>query len=106
MSSTTTIAKLAGKASPTTTLKQLAASLAEAHDFPEKTTEAVLNGLVSEVVQRLQASEKVRLTGLGMLQVEKRAARTGRNPATGFEIQIAESKRLAFTAAKEAKEAI
>jgi DNA-binding protein HU-beta len=106
MSSTTTTAKPAAKAAPTTTLKQLAASLAEAHDLPKKTTEGVLNGLIAEVVQRLQAGEKVRLTGLGMLQVKKRTARTGRNPATGAEIQIAESKKLAFTAAKEAKEAI
>jgi DNA-binding protein HU-beta len=106
MSSTTSTAKPAAKAAPTATLKQLAAGLAEAHDLPKKTTEALLNGLVAEVMKRLQAGEKVRLTGLGMLQVKKRAARTGRNPATGAEIQIAESKKLAFTAAKEAKDAI
>ena len=106
MSSTTSTAKPAAKAAPTATLKQLAVGLAEAHDLPKKTTEALLNGLVAEVMKRLQAGEKVRLTGLGMLQVKKRAARTGRNPATGAEIQIAESKKLAFTAAKEAKDAI
>ncbi|TCZ66681.1 HU family DNA-binding protein [Roseicella aquatilis] len=105
MSSTKT-AKPAAKAVTTTTLKQLAAGLAETHDLPKKTTEAVLNDLVAEVMKRLQAGEKVRLTGLGMLQVKKRAARTGRNPATGAEIQIPESKKLAFTAAKEAKESI
>ncbi|MEN0072902.1 HU family DNA-binding protein [Roseicella sp. DB1501] len=105
MSSTTT-AKPAAKATTTTTLKQMAVGLAESNDLPKKTVEAVLNGLVSEVMKRLQAGEKVRLTGLGILQVKKRAARTGRNPATGAEIQIAESKKLAFTAAKEAKEAI
>ena len=105
MSSTTT-AKPAAKATTTTTLKQMAVGLAESNDLPKKTVEAVLNGLVSEVMKRLQAGEKVRLTGLGILQVKKRAARTGRNPATGAEIQIAESKKLAFTAAKEATEAI
>ena len=62
----------------------------------------MLNGLIAEVVKRLQAGKRVRLTGLGMLQVKKRAARTGRNPATGAEIQIAGSKKLAFTAGKEA----
>jgi DNA-binding protein HU-beta len=49
---------------------------------------------------------KVRLTGLGILQVMTRAARTGRNPATGAEIQSPASRTLAFTAAKKAKEAI
>ena len=104
--SATTTAKSAAKATTTTTLKQMAAGLAESNDLPKKTVETVLNGLVAEVMKRLQAGEKVRLTGLGILQVKKRAARTGRNPATGAEIQIAESKKLAFTAAKEAKEAI
>jgi DNA-binding protein HU-beta len=41
-----------------------------------------------------------------VLQVKKRAAPTGRNPVIGAEIQIAESKKLVFTAAKEAKESI
>jgi DNA-binding protein HU-beta len=98
MSSTNTT----GKATPTTTLKQLVSSLAEAHDVPKKTTEAVLNGLIAEVVERLQVGERVRHTGLGMLQVTKRAARSGRNPATRAQIQIAESKKLAFSAAKDA----
>ncbi|RAI60425.1 HU family DNA-binding protein [Roseicella frigidaeris] len=104
--SATTTAKSTAKATTTTTLKQMAAGLAESNDLPKKTVETVLNGLVAEVMKHLQAGEKVRLTGLGILQVKKRAARTGRNPATGAEIQIAESKKLAFTAAKEAKEAI
>lgn len=62
----------------------------------------MLNGLIAEVVKRLQVGERVRLTGFGMLQVTKRAARSGRNPATRAQMQIAESKKLAFTAAKEA----
>lgn len=105
MSSTTTT-KPAAKAAPNTTLRQLAAGLAEAHDLPKKTAEAVLNGLVTEVMKRLQTGEKVRLTELRVLQVKKRAAPTGRNPAIGAEIQIAERKKLVFTAAKEAKESI
>jgi DNA-binding protein HU-beta len=67
---------------------------------------AALNGLAAEVMKRLQAGEKVRLTRLGMLQVKKRGAGTGRNPATGAAIQIAASKKLAFIAAGEAQEAI
>jgi DNA-binding protein HU-beta len=90
----------------TTTLKQLAAGLAETHDMPKRQAEAILNSLVEAVSDRLKAGEKVRLTGLGILQVRHRAARTGRNPATGEEMQIKASKKIAFSAAKELKEAI
>jgi DNA-binding protein HU-beta len=90
----------------TTTLKQLAAGIAESHDMPKRQAETLLNSLVEAVSDRLKAGEKVRLTGLGILQVRQRAARTGRNPATGEEMQIKASKKIAFTAAKELKEAI
>ena len=46
------------------------------------------------------------IVGLGILQVRTRAARTGRNPATGEEIQIKASKKVAFRPAKELKDAV
>jgi DNA-binding protein HU-beta len=49
---------------------------------------------------------KIRVPGLGIFVVRKRAARMGRNPATGEAIKIKASKRVAFRAAKELKEAI
>ncbi len=100
--------KTAAKAAaPTvTTLKAIAADLAAAHELPKKTTEAVLGDLVAHVTKVLKKGGKVRLTGLGMIQVRKRAARTGRNPATGETIQIKASKKVAFRAAKELKEAV
>ena len=100
-------AKAAATKAPTTiTLKHLAASLAETHEMPKKTSEAVLNDLVDLVTKHLKKGEKVRITGLGILQVKKRAARMGRNPATGEAIKIKASKKLAFRASKEIKEAI
>ena len=96
----------ATKAPATITLKHLAASLAETHEMPKKTSEAVLNDLVDLVTKHLKKGEKVRITGLGILQVKKRAARMGRNPATGEAIKIKASKKLAFRPAKEIKEAI
>ena len=48
----------------------------------------------------------MRVTGLGIFQVKKRPARMGRNPATGEAIKIKASKKLAFRAAKEVKDAI
>ena len=49
---------------------------------------------------------KKQLIGFGTFEVRERAARTGRNPQTGEEMQIAASKVPAFKAGKELKEAV
>ena len=90
----------------TVTLKHLAASLADSHDVPKKQAEAVLGDLVMLTTRHLKKGTKIRLTGLGVLQVRKRAARMGRNPATGEAIKIKASKKIAFRPAKELKEAV
>jgi len=90
----------------TVTLKHLAAALAEKHDMQKKATEAVLSDLVALMVKHLKKGERIRVLGLGILQVRKRAARMGRNPATGEAIKIKASKKVAFRASKELKEAI
>ena len=90
----------------TVTLKHLAAALAEDHELSKKQTEAILTDLVTRVTKHLKKGERIRIVGLGILQVRKRAARIGRNPATGEQIQIKASKKVAFRAAKELKEAV
>ena len=93
-------------AQPTVSLKQLAAELADSHDLPKKQAEAVLGDLVALTTRHLKKGDKIRLTGLGVLQVRKRAARMGRNPATGEQIKIKASKKVAFRPAKELKESV
>jgi DNA-binding protein HU-beta len=94
-------------ASPATiTLKHLAAALAEDHELSKKAAEAILTDLVDKITRHLKKGERIRIVGLGILQVRKRAARTGRNPATGEAIQIKASKKVAFRASKELKEAV
>jgi DNA-binding protein HU-beta len=56
--------------------------------------------------KHLKKGDRIRLVGLGILQVRKRAARMGRNPATGEAIKIKASKKVAFRASKELKEAV
>ena len=90
----------------TVSLKHLAATLAEDHEMPKKQAEALLGDLVNLVTKHLKKGDRIRLVGLGVLQVRKRAARMGRNPATGEPIQIKASKKVAFRAAKELKEAV
>jgi DNA-binding protein HU-beta len=88
------------------TLKHLAANLAETHEMSKKDTQAVLDSLVGLVTKHLKKGDRIRIGGLGILQVRKRAARMGRNPATGEPIQIKASKKVAFRAAKELKESV
>ena len=94
-------------ASPATvTLKHLAAALADDHELSKKAAEAILTDMVGKITKHLKKGERIRIGGLGILQVRKRPARMGRNPATGEAIKIKASKKVAFRAAKELKEAI
>ena len=90
----------------TITLKHLAAALSEEHELSKKSAEAILGDLVNKITKHLKKGERIRIVGLGILQVRKRAARMGRNPATGEAIHIKASKKVAFRAAKELKEAV
>jgi DNA-binding protein HU-beta len=102
------MAKAAAKAAtPTTvTLKHMAAALAGTHEMAKKQSETILGDFVDLVTKHLKKGDRLRINGLGILQVRKRAARMGRNPATGEAIKIKASKKVAFRASKELKEAI
>lgn len=90
----------------TVTLRDIGTSLAETHELPKKQAVEMLAQSVELITKHLKKGSRVRLAGLGILQVRKRPARMGRNPATGEAIKIKASKKVAFRAAKELKEAI
>ena len=91
---------------PTVTLKQIAAIIAEKHEMTKKEANQITDELVEHIVKNLKKGNRIRIAGLGILQVKKRAARMGRNPATGEAIKIPAKKKIAFRAAKELKEAV
>jgi DNA-binding protein HU-beta len=88
------------------TSKHLADALAEKHELPKKQAKAVLEDLVAQLGKHLKKGAKIRIAGLGIMQVRKRPARMGRNPATGEPIKIKASKKIAFRPAKELKDSI
>jgi DNA-binding protein HU-beta len=90
----------------TITLRKLAETLSGSHELPKKQVLGVLDDMVSSITKHLKKGVRVRISGLGILQVRKRPARMGRNPATGEQIKIKASKKVAFRPAKELKEAI
>ena len=85
---------------------QVAAELAEKTGMTKKDATGCLDDFVGLIVKHLKKGNKVRITGLGILQVRNRPARMGRNPATGEAIKIKASKKVAFRVAKDLKEAI
>lgn len=97
--------KVSAKPRPITT-KHLAAALAEEHQLSKRQGEALLGDLIGLITKHLKRGERIRIAGLGILQVRKRAARMGRNPATGEAIKIKSCKKVAFRASKELKEAV
>jgi hypothetical protein len=58
---------------------------------------------VAAIATHLQQGDRIRMSGLGVLEVKSRAARTGRNPATGEAIQIKARKKVGFRPVKELK---
>ena len=90
----------------TVTIRQLAESLSESHELPKKQVVGMLEDMVSDITKHLKKGARIRIGGLGVLQVRKRAARMGRNPATGEAIKIKASKKVAFRAAKELKQSV
>ena len=90
----------------TITLKHLAAAIAEEQELSKKQAEAILTDMVTRITKHLKKGERIRIVGLGILQVRKRAARTGRNPKTGETIKIKASKNPAFKAGKALKDAV
>ena len=90
----------------TVTLRDLGTALAEMHEMPKKQAVEMLTQSVELITKHLKKGSRIRLAGLGILQVRKRPARMGRNPATGEAIKIKASKKVAFRAAKELKEAV
>jgi DNA-binding protein HU-beta len=91
------------KSSHSVTLKHLADRLAKDHHLTKRAGNVILHDLVDLITRHLKKGERIRIAGLGILQVRTRAARMGRNPATGEPIQIKAGKKVAFRASKELK---
>ncbi len=75
-------------------------------ELTKEDAKKAVNAWSETISTTLAKEEKIQLVGFGTFEVRERAARTGRNPQTGAEIQIAASKVPAFKPGKELKEAV
>ncbi|WP_066750986.1 nucleoid-associated protein HU-beta [Proteus myxofaciens] len=85
---------------------QLIDKIAANADISKAAAGRVVDALVSSITESLQKGDDVALVGFGTFTVRDRAARTGRNPQTGKEIQIEAAKVPAFRAGKGLKDAV
>ena len=74
--------------------------------LPKKITKGILLAFLETIEKNLAAGNKVRIDKLGILNVKDRAARKGRNPQTGEEIQIPASKKVSFRVSSSLKDAV
>lgn len=75
-------------------------------DLSKATAQRALESILANVIGAVTKGDAVQLIGFGTFSSGERAARTGRNPRTGEEIQIAAAKTVKFTAGKAFKDAL
>ena len=85
---------------------ELVSAVSEKAEVTKKVAGEVVDAVFSTIEHALIGGEKVALIGFGTFEVRDRAARTGRNPQTGEEIQIAATRMPVFSAGKTLKEAV
>jgi DNA-binding protein HU-beta len=85
---------------------ELVNAVTEKAELSKKDAAKAVEALFETISKTLGAEEKIQLIGFGTFEVRERAARTGRNPQTGEEMQIPASKVPAFKPGKELKEAV
>ena len=87
------------------TKTELINAVAEKADLSKKDAEKAVSAVLEGITDALISGEKVQL-GFGTFEVRDRAAREGKNPATGETIQIEATKVPAFKAGKALKDAV
>ncbi|MDP2144716.1 MAG: HU family DNA-binding protein [Gallionella sp.] len=86
--------------------KELIDALADKTGSTKADADRNIAALIDIVTATLKKGDSIALVGFGTFEVRKRAARTGRNPATGAELKIKASKVPAFKAGKALKDAV
>ncbi len=85
---------------------ELIAQVAEKSDLTKKDAERAVSALIETVEEALVRGDRVQLVGFGTFEIRERAARKGRNPQTGQEIDIAATRVPVFKAGKALREVI
>lgn len=82
------------------------AAIAEQHDIPKKKAQEIYDGIFAGLTAELKKEGRASVAGFGTFSVSQRAARTGRNPATGEPLKIKASKSIRFKQSAALKEVV
>ena len=85
---------------------QLIETVAEKTGLTKKDDTVAVDDVFGSIQDFLEMGENVQFIGFGNFEVRERAARKGRNPQTGAEIEIPASKVPAFKPGKALKDAV
>lgn len=85
---------------------ELIAKIAERANLTKTDADAALSALQEVLVESLSKGEAVKITGLMSIERSERAARKGRNPRTGEEIEIPAGYGVKLTAGSTLKKAV
>ncbi|HEY1944801.1 MAG TPA: HU family DNA-binding protein [Roseiarcus sp.] len=85
---------------------ELVDAIAEANDISKAKAKEVVNSIFASIIEAAKRGEEVAINGFGRFSVKERAAREGRNPATGAPLKIPASKSLGFKMSKAVGDAL
>lgn len=81
-------------------------TVATKHDISKTTAKAIVDDIFGEITNAVALGNDVSIHGFGKFTVKSLEARTGRNPRTGEALEIAASKKVGFSAAKQLKDRV
>jgi DNA-binding protein HU-beta len=85
---------------------EIADQIATEQGLTKAAAKQAIETVVTAIINAAAKGDEISLSGFGKFKVTSRAAREGRNPATGATIKIAASKKLSFTPAKAVKDTL
>ena len=85
---------------------EIVSSMAEKTGMKKTEMEKALKAFTDTVVEALKNDDKIQLVGFGTFEVNKKPARTGRNPKTGEQMKIAACNAPKFKPGKALKDAL
>jgi len=85
---------------------ELISNVAEKTDLSKKEAEKAVSAVLASIEEAMAKGDKVQLVGFGTFEIRERAARKGRNPQTGDEINIAAARVPVFKAGKALRDAV
>lgn len=85
---------------------ELVERIAEEHGISKDHARKIIDSVITAITSATAAGDEVNLVGFGRFKAANRAARSGRNPATGQTIEIPASRKLTFSPAKAVRDAL